>query len=76
MNWNPTARQLRQFGAICVIALPLIGWIWGGSLVVVGWLLAIGSCLALIGVAAPTVLKPIFLALTLVAMPIGLCWAS
>ena len=73
VNWNPTSRQLRQFGAICVVALPLLGWLWaGGNLTVVAWLAGIGVALALLGLAYPKGLKPIFLALTIVALPIGL----
>ena len=27
MTWNPSVRQLRQFGACSVAALPLLGWL-------------------------------------------------
>ena len=27
INWNPDDRQLRQFGLICLPALPLAGWV-------------------------------------------------
>ena len=63
---------MRQFGIICLVALPLVGWFWGGGPVIVGWLGAIGLVLALAGVVLPKTLKPCFLALTLVAAPIGL----
>jgi hypothetical protein len=26
IEWNPTSRQLRQFGSLCAIALPALGW--------------------------------------------------
>lgn len=28
MNWNPTDRQLRQFGTIGLFALPTLGWMF------------------------------------------------
>lgn len=27
MDWHPQDRQLRQFGIICLLALPLVGWL-------------------------------------------------
>ena len=30
INWNPTDRQLRQFGMIALVALPALGWLWSG----------------------------------------------
>ena len=72
INWNPTHRQLRQFGVICLIALPLIGWLWGADVPVVLALAAIGLGLSILGLALPRSVKPIFLALTIVATPIGI----
>lgn len=72
IDWRPTDRRLRQFGATCFVALPGVGWIWGGGTATVLLLASIGLVLALAGMAAPTILKPIFLALTLVTAPIGM----
>ena len=72
INWKPTDRQLRQFGIICLIALPLVGWIWGATPLVLGALVTIGLLLAVAGVAIPKALKPVFLALTILATPIGI----
>ena len=72
INWSPTNRQLRQFGIICLFALPLVGWLWGGSLTVLAGLAAVGLVLATVGVAFPIALKPIFLALTILVTPIGM----
>ena len=72
INWNPTNRQLRQFGIICLFALPLLGWLWGGSLNVMGLLGVVGLVIAVAGLALPKAVKPIFLALTLVTTPIGI----
>ena len=35
INWQPTDRQLRQFGVICLVALPALGWLWGGGTTIV-----------------------------------------
>ena len=72
LNLRPTDRQLRQFGAICFVALPVVGWLWGGSWPAIMWLAIAGGLLAVTGLVVPAILKPIFLILTVVAFPIGL----
>ncbi len=72
VNFNPTNRQLRQFGTICLLALPLIAWLWTRSAVITGWAGAAGLALCGTGRVAPTVLRPVFLGLTIVSLPIGL----
>lgn len=72
INWKPTDRQLRQFAVICLFALPFVGWLWHGSARTVGLLAALGIILAVLGTAVPVLIKPVFLALTLVATPIGM----
>ena len=72
INWHPTERQLRQFGLICLFALPGVGWIWGASSLVIGILAVVGLLLAGIGSFFPVGLKPLFLALTIVTTPIGM----
>lgn len=72
INWNPTPRQLRQFGAIAGLVLPLVAWRCGGAPVVIGaWALA-GAALAGLGWFVPRALRWPFLGLTLLALPIGL----
>jgi hypothetical protein len=71
-NWRPADRQLRQFGVICLIALPALAWLWGGGTTVVMTFALAGLLLAVAGMAVPTALKPVFLALTIVATPIGM----
>jgi hypothetical protein len=71
-NWKPTNRQLRQFGVICVFALPLVGRLWNASWQTAGLLALLGLIIAGVGMVAPSVLKPIFIALTIVATPIGM----
>ncbi|MGQ0633601.1 MAG: SxtJ family membrane protein [Planctomycetaceae bacterium] len=72
INWDPTDRQLRQFGLISLVALPLVGWLWRANAPVL-WLLAgIGVLLAGLGLLAPRWLKLPFLVLSVAAIPIGL----
>lgn len=72
IHWRPGNRQLRQFGVACAGALPLVGWFWGASREWIIGLLAAGVVLAGVGWVVPRLLKPLFLALSLVALPIGM----
>ena len=71
VNWDPTNRQLRQFGGLCLLALPLVSWLWGGDEQIVGILAMVGLLLAIAGFACPRTVKPAFIGLTVVAAPIG-----
>ncbi|MEM8665995.1 MAG: hypothetical protein AAGG48_00660 [Planctomycetota bacterium] len=70
-NWDPSKRQLRQFAIIGLFALPLIAWLWGASVTVVGVCLLIGAVLASTSFLAPGLIKPLFLGLMIIATPIG-----
>lgn len=72
IHWSPSARQLRQFGIICLVALPLLGLLWGGGTAVVASLAAVGLALAALAFLAPGAVKPVFLAASIAAAPIGL----
>lgn len=72
INFSPSQRQLRQFGLVCLVALPLITWFWAGSSSAVGWAGIVGAVLCGLGFVAPNLLKPVFLGLTIVTLPIGL----
>jgi hypothetical protein len=72
INWTPTDRQLKQFGVICLIALPLVGWIWHASSSTLTILSVIGIGVAGLGLAFPRALRPLFVALSLITVPIGL----
>jgi len=72
MNWDPPPRQLRQFGALCAVVLPALAWrVWGGNSTAVLVAGALGLAAAVTGWFAPRALKPVFIALSLVALPIG-----
>lgn len=72
INTNPTHHQLRQFGWISCLALPLLVWLWVGTLLAVTIAAGNGLVLALIGQIVPQWLKPLFVVLALISMPIGL----
>lgn len=69
MNWQPTVRQLRQFGITAAVALPLLAW---GHVAAMTTLAAVGLCLAVTSFTRPHLVRPIFVGAMLVALPIGL----
>lgn len=72
VNFNPSDRQLRQFGAVCLVALPLLAWSFYRNLEVSGWAAVSGLALFVSGCIAPKLLRPAFLGLTIITLPIGL----
>jgi hypothetical protein len=72
IDWSPADRQLRQFGVICLFALPLLGWLWSGIAWVVGLLALVGAIIGIAGVLKPRVVRPVFLVLMIIALPIGM----
>ncbi len=72
INWNPTSRQLRQFGSLCLVSFPLLGWIWSGNLTVITALACLGLLIAGIACVYPKGLSPLFVGLMLITAPIGL----
>ena len=71
-NWNPTARQLRQFGSLCLVSFPLLGWIWSGNLTVITALACLGLLIASIAYFYPKLISPLFVGLMLITAPIGM----
>lgn len=72
LNRDPEDRQLKQFGWFSLVMLPLIAWFWGATTFLIGIFLGIGALLALLGMAVPKALKPVFVGLSVILMPIGL----
>ncbi len=72
IQWSPSVRQLRQFGCLCLVVFPLLGWIWSGNPRILAGLFGIGAGMALAGFLMPRALKPIFVGLMLLALPIGI----
>ena len=77
INWKPADRQLRQFGLIALVAFPLLGWIWAReNHLLLGILGGLGVLCGLLGMVHPRALKPLFIGLTCVTLPIGLVVAE
>ncbi len=72
INTQPADRQLMQFGLICVVAIPVAVWMWGGqsSALIVGGIA--GVALGLVGLISPGLLKPVFVGLVFLTFPLGL----
>lgn len=81
LNLDPSDKQLRQFGLISLVALPLLGWLFMGKPMPASWeaihTQRIGA-LAVVGLVAglaawlrPGLLKWIFVAISVVTFPIG-----
>jgi hypothetical protein len=72
VNWNPTDRQLRQFGLAALVAFPLLAWLFVSDPNVVGGAMAVGAAIATVALVHAKSIKPVYLALTLAVFPIGL----
>ena len=82
VHWKPSDRQLRQFGLIALVGLPLAGWLFGGKpwpseasdtqKIVIGSLAGLGVVLAILAFVRPQALRWPFIAATLFTLPIGL----
>jgi hypothetical protein len=85
VNWRPDRRQLRTFGAACLVVLGGLGfWVYlRGSLaghafsataalrLAFGLWFAAGIC-GLLGALVPTALRPIYVGLSALALPVGI----
>ena len=71
IDLKPSARQLRQFSAAALPALPLIGWIWGALPDVLWKLAAVGLAIAVVGLVVPCLIRPLYIVACVVAIPIG-----
>ena len=71
-NWKPNHRQLKQFGSICAIAMPLIGWLWSATAPVIAGLAIVGLAIAALAFTFPRSVAPLFIGLSLLTLPIGL----
>ncbi|MDG1893484.1 MAG: hypothetical protein P8J37_01110 [Fuerstiella sp.] len=76
INWKPTDRQLRQFGGISVVALPLLAVIWRASTPVIGTMAGIGGVVGVVAFLIPKAVKPLFIGLSVAAIPIGIVMAE
>jgi hypothetical protein len=72
LNTRPSDRQLRQFGVICVVAAPVVIWLWSRSVSAASWAAGVGLVCGVLGLVAPRLLKPAFVGLSVLTIPIGL----
>jgi polyferredoxin len=70
-NLDPTDRQIRQFSSISFLVLPFVGWLWEASVPMLGGLTILGGFLVTIGFFAPSIVKPLFILVTILTTPIG-----
>ena len=81
LNLEPTNRQLRQFGLIALFAMPIIGWLYLGKPTPSTWepihiqrlglLVVVGMAFGVVGWIRPSLLKWIFIGLSVITFPIG-----
>ena len=82
LNRNPSPRQLRQFALAALVAMPLAAWMLVGRPLGDAWqpvhtwiialLAAAGAAMVVLSFVAPRMLRPVFVAASLVTLPIGL----
>lgn len=75
INRNPTPKQLRQFAGIWFPAFCLLVafWTWKGG-APQAWpigIIAVGVVLGLLGLLRPSLIKPVFVGLSVLTFPIG-----
>lgn len=74
INWNPTRKELRQFGFLCLLFFGGIGawsWVRSGASLFAEIFLGLGVVGGVLGAIAPQLLKPIFVGWLVAAFPIG-----
>jgi hypothetical protein len=72
INWSPSDRQLRQFGWLCLIVLPLLGWWWRASPTWLAILFSLACLVVALAYLQPRVVRPLFVGIILLAAPIGM----
>ncbi|HLU39138.1 MAG TPA: SxtJ family membrane protein [Planctomycetota bacterium] len=75
IDFHPKDDQLRQFAWFSLVGFPLIGWVlhwrFSASPTVAWTLTGIGLAVFIAGMANPRLVKPVFVGLMLIAVPIG-----
>lgn len=75
LNLNPNRKELRQFSVALIVATAVVGGILWWKIGPNPWSqgLWIGGPIAgLLGLAVPPAIKPLFIALSVIAFPIGI----
>ncbi len=73
-NWNPRAKQLRQFAAAGLVGFGLVGWMFWHKVhsptgAYIFW--TIGALTFVVGMATPEAIRPLYALLMAVTLPIG-----
>lgn len=75
LNLNPNRKELRQFSVALIVATAVVGgllwWKFGPNPWSRGLWIG-GPVAGLLGLALPTAIKPLFIALSVLAFPIGI----
>jgi hypothetical protein len=71
-DWNPNNRKLRQFGCVPLVLSPAIIWLWGLSATAAAIIAGTCALLCAVGLFRPRALRPVYLAVSMVTIPIGL----
>ena len=74
IKWNPTRRELRQFGGLCLVFFGLIAayaYYRHDASTVASVLAGLAVVLGTLGLLAPSALKPVFVGWMIAAFPIG-----
>ncbi|MCU0724689.1 MAG: SxtJ family membrane protein [Planctomycetes bacterium] len=76
VDWNPASKQLRVFAIACAVFGGLLGvwlqWRHGASLATAGIAWTIGGAACLLGLSYPPAIRPLYVVLSAIALPIGL----
>jgi hypothetical protein len=73
INWNPSIRQLRSFGCMSFIALPLAAGLWThGSITAITLAASAGTAFATASLLRPRLLRPLVVALNVLTWPLVL----
>jgi hypothetical protein len=75
-QWSPSARNLRVFAALQFVFFIVVTGAWrgGGALLgAPGWIVAGSAVVAVVGLIAPTLIRPLYLGWMLAVFPVG--WA-
>jgi Saxitoxin biosynthesis operon protein SxtJ len=74
INWKPTTKELRQFAVLWLVFFGLMGAWWRydtGTYAVAKWLWIAALTVGPLGIAIPSLLRPIYVAWMVAAFPIG-----
>ena len=70
IDWQPSARKVRQFAACLATLVVCIAWLTGSSYLI--WAGLVAGLVVVSSWLAPALIKPLYVALMLVTLPIGL----